>query len=207
MSARARASGSSPPTAGVSSMPPAALWYCAVGYGRPRVADAVAEQLMRLPAYSFVRGRTRPNRPCSSATGSPPSRRSRTRGLLGFRRLGRRRHGGQARPPATGTSWASGQAGDRVSRARLSRMHRGARPGGMPVNRRANGGDINEEVVHVGWSDTESAGRAVRAARPQDRGVHAAKPVSVRAASTRPSRRTGRRSSACAASRCAAHRR
>ena len=30
----------------------AALWYCAVGYGRREIADAVAEQLRRLPAYS-----------------------------------------------------------------------------------------------------------------------------------------------------------
>jgi len=30
----------------------AALWYCNVGYGRREIADAVAEQLTRLPAYS-----------------------------------------------------------------------------------------------------------------------------------------------------------
>ena len=30
----------------------AALWYCNVGYGRREIADAVAEQLARLPAYS-----------------------------------------------------------------------------------------------------------------------------------------------------------
>jgi putrescine---pyruvate transaminase len=30
----------------------AALWYCNVGYGRRAIADAVAEQLVRLPAYS-----------------------------------------------------------------------------------------------------------------------------------------------------------
>lgn len=30
----------------------AALWYCNVGYGRGEIADAVAEQLRRLPAYS-----------------------------------------------------------------------------------------------------------------------------------------------------------
>jgi len=30
----------------------AALWYCNVGYGRREIADAVAEQLVRLPAYS-----------------------------------------------------------------------------------------------------------------------------------------------------------
>jgi len=30
----------------------AALWYCNVGYGRRAIADAVAEQLARLPAYS-----------------------------------------------------------------------------------------------------------------------------------------------------------
>lgn len=30
----------------------AALWYCDVGYGRRAIADAVAEQLVRLPAYS-----------------------------------------------------------------------------------------------------------------------------------------------------------
>jgi adenosylmethionine-8-amino-7-oxononanoate aminotransferase len=30
----------------------AALWYCNVGYGRREIADAAAEQLRRLPAYS-----------------------------------------------------------------------------------------------------------------------------------------------------------
>jgi len=30
----------------------AALWYCNVGYGRREIADVVAEQLARLPAYS-----------------------------------------------------------------------------------------------------------------------------------------------------------
>jgi len=30
----------------------AALWYCNVGYGRREIADAVAEQLVRLPVYS-----------------------------------------------------------------------------------------------------------------------------------------------------------
>ena len=30
----------------------AALWYCNVGYGRQEIADAVAAQLVRLPAYS-----------------------------------------------------------------------------------------------------------------------------------------------------------
>ncbi|MCK6530708.1 aminotransferase class III-fold pyridoxal phosphate-dependent enzyme [Myxococcota bacterium] len=29
----------------------ASLWYCAVGYGRRRIADAVAEQICRIPAY------------------------------------------------------------------------------------------------------------------------------------------------------------
>src|SRR5690349_16575199 len=30
----------------------ASLWYCNVGYGRGEIADAVADQLRRLPAYS-----------------------------------------------------------------------------------------------------------------------------------------------------------
>src|SRR5690349_19066570 len=30
----------------------AALWYCNVGYGRAEIADAVADQLRRLPSYS-----------------------------------------------------------------------------------------------------------------------------------------------------------
>ena len=30
----------------------AALWYCNVGYGRGEIADAVAAQRRRLPAYS-----------------------------------------------------------------------------------------------------------------------------------------------------------
>jgi putrescine---pyruvate transaminase len=30
----------------------AALWYCNVGYGRREIADAVADQLVRLPAYN-----------------------------------------------------------------------------------------------------------------------------------------------------------
>jgi adenosylmethionine-8-amino-7-oxononanoate aminotransferase len=36
----------------------AALWYCNAGYGRREIADAVAEQLARLPGYSSFGGYT-----------------------------------------------------------------------------------------------------------------------------------------------------
>ena len=53
----------------------ASLWYCNVGFGRDEIADAVADQLRRLPAYSSF-GPTRRSRPSSSLPGSRPWRRS-----------------------------------------------------------------------------------------------------------------------------------
>ncbi len=43
----------------------AALWYCNAGYGRKEIAEAVAEQLTRLPGYSSF-GATRPKPRCAS---------------------------------------------------------------------------------------------------------------------------------------------
>ena len=51
-SARATASGSRTLDGNRYLDATAALWYCNVGYGRREIADAVAEQLGRLPAYS-----------------------------------------------------------------------------------------------------------------------------------------------------------
>lgn len=52
----------------------ASLWYCAVGYGRRRIADAVAEQICRIPAYCtfdrFTSGTT--DRLCERLRGLSP---------------------------------------------------------------------------------------------------------------------------------------
>ena len=38
----------------------ASLWYCNVGWGRDEIADAVAAQMKRLPAYSTRSRRSSP---------------------------------------------------------------------------------------------------------------------------------------------------
>jgi putrescine---pyruvate transaminase len=137
----------------------AALWYCAVGYGRQEIADAVSEQLVRLAAYSsFGAYTTEPTlalaerlvalAPIDAAVvflGSGGSDAVDTSA-----KLARRYWDVQGRPE---------------KRVIVSRefgyhgMHAwGTALAGIPSNKAGYGGEIIEEVVTVGASDTETLG-------------------------------------------------
>ena len=137
----------------------AALWYCAVGYGRQEIADAVAEQLVRLPAYSsFGAYTTEPTlaladrlaalAPIDDAViflGSGGSD-----GIDTAAKLARHYWDVLGRPE---------------KRVIVSREHGyhgmhawGTALAGIPSNKAGYGGEIIEEVVNVGAADTESLG-------------------------------------------------
>jgi putrescine aminotransferase len=137
----------------------AALWYCAVGYGRQEIADAVAEQLVRLPAYSsFGAYTTEPTlaladrlaklAPIDDAViflGSGGSD-----GIDTAAKLARHYWDVLGRPE---------------KRVIVSREHGyhgmhawGTALAGIPSNKAGYGGDIIEEVVNVGAADTETLG-------------------------------------------------
>jgi putrescine aminotransferase len=137
----------------------AALWYCAVGYGRQEIADAVAEQLARLPAYSsFGAYTTEPTlaladrlaalAPIDDAViflGSGGSD-----GIDTAAKLARHYWDVLGRPE---------------KRVIVSREHGyhgmhawGTALAGIPGNKAGYGGEIIEEVVNVGAADTETLG-------------------------------------------------
>ena len=137
----------------------AALWYCAVGFGRPEIADAVAEQLKRLPAYSsFGAYTTEPTialaerlaalAPIDDAVvffGSGGSDAVDTAAKLARR------------------YWdVLGRPEKRVIVSREHGYHGmhawGTALAGIPGNKAGYGGEIIEEVVNVGANDTESLG-------------------------------------------------
>jgi len=137
----------------------AALWYCAVGYGRREIADAVADQLARLPAYSsFGAYTTEPTlalaerltamAPIDDAVvflGSGGSDAVDTAAKL-VRRY-----------------WdIVGRPEKRVIVSREHGYHGmhawGTALAGIPGNKAGYGGEIIEEIVTVGLADTESLG-------------------------------------------------
>ena len=137
----------------------AALWYCAVGYGRREIADAVADQLARLPAYSsFGAYTTEPTlalaerlmamAPIDDAVvflGSGGSDAVDTAAKL-VRRY-----------------WdVVGRPEKRVIVSREHGYHGmhawGTALAGIPGNKAGYGGEIIEEIVTVGLADTESLG-------------------------------------------------
>ncbi len=137
----------------------AALWYCAVGYGRREIADAVADQLARLPAYSsFGAYTTEPTlalaerltamAPIDDAVvflGSGGSDAVDTAAKL-VRRY-----------------WdVVGRPEKRVIVSREHGYHGmhawGTALAGIPGNKAGYGGEIIEEIVTVGPADTESLG-------------------------------------------------
>lgn len=137
----------------------AALWYCAVGYGSQSIADAVAEQLMRLPASSsFGAYTSEPTVQLAarlSAMAPIPDAKvffgsGGSDGVDTAAKLARR-------------YWdVVGKPGKRVIVSREHGYHGmhawGTALGGLPGNKAGYGGEIIEEVVHVGWSDTETLG-------------------------------------------------
>lgn len=137
----------------------AALWYCAAGYGRREIADAVAGQLTRIPAYSsFGAYTTEPTlqlaerlaslAPIDDAVvffGSGGSDAVDTAA-----KLARRFWDVQGRPD---------------KRIIVSREHGyhgmhawGTSLAGIPGNKAGYGGEIIDEVVTVGLHDTETLG-------------------------------------------------
>jgi putrescine aminotransferase len=137
----------------------AGLWYCAVGYGRQAIADAVAEQLTRLSAYSsFGAFTTEPTvqlaerlsalAPIDDAVvffGSGGSD-----GVDTAAKLVRR-------------YWdVQGQPEKRIIVSREHGYHGmhawGTSLAGIPGNKAGYGGAIIDEVVTVGLDDTESLG-------------------------------------------------
>jgi len=137
----------------------AALWYCAVGYGRGEIADAVADQLRRLPASSSfgaytseptiqLAARLSALAPMDDAVvflGSGGSD-----GVDTAAKLVRRYWDVVGRPE---------------KRIIVSREHSyhgmhawGTSLAGMPANKAGYGGAFIDEVVQVGIDDTESLG-------------------------------------------------
>ena len=137
----------------------AALWYCAVGYGRREIADAVADQLLRLPASSSFGAYTSeptiqlaerlaalaPIHDAVVFLGSGGSDAIDTAA-----KLVRRYWDVVGRPEKR--IIVSREHGDHG-------MHAwGTALAGIPGNKAGYGGEIIEEVVTVGANDTESLG-------------------------------------------------
>ena len=137
----------------------AALWYCAVGYGRREIADAVADQLARLPAYSsFGAYTTEPTLALAERlTAMAPIDDS-----VVFLGSG----GSDAVDTAAKLVrryWdVVGQPEKRVIVSREHGYHGmhawGTALAGIPGNKAGYGGEIIEEIVTVGLADTESLG-------------------------------------------------
>ncbi len=137
----------------------AALWYCAVGYGRASIADAVADQLRRVAAYSsfgayttettlILADRLAAFAPFEGAKvflGSGGSD-----GVDTAAKLARR-------------FWdVSGRPEKRIIVSREHGYHGmhawGTSLAGIPANKAGYGGAFIDEVVTVGIDDTESLG-------------------------------------------------
>jgi len=137
----------------------AALWYCAVGYGRREIADAVADQLARLPAYSsFGAYTTEPTLALAERlTAMAPIDDS-----VVFLGSG----GSDAVDTAAKLVrryWdVVGRPEKRVIVSREHGYHGmhawGTALAGIPGNKAGYGGEIIEEIVTVGLADTESLG-------------------------------------------------
>lgn len=137
----------------------AALWYCAVGYGRREIADAVADQLARLPAYSsFGAYTTEPTLALAERlTAMAP-----IDDVVVFLGSG----GSDAVDTAAKLVrryWdVVGRPEKRVIVSREHGYHGmhawGTALAGIPGNKAGYGGEIIEEIVTVGLADTESLG-------------------------------------------------
>jgi len=137
----------------------AGLWYCAAGYGRRQIADAVADQLTRLSAYSsFGAYTTEPTvRLADRLAALAP-----VDDAVVFFASG----GSDAVDTAAKLVrryWdVSGRPEKRVIVSREHGYHGmhawGTALSGIPGNKAGYAGDIIEEVVHVGVGDTETLG-------------------------------------------------
>jgi adenosylmethionine-8-amino-7-oxononanoate aminotransferase len=137
----------------------AALWYCAVGFGRQSIADAVADQLVRLAAYSsFGAYTTEPTIRIAERLASMAPMAD----AVVFLGSG----GSDAVDTAAKLARRYWDAVDRPGkRIIVSREHGyhgmhawGTSLAGIPGNKAGYGGAFIDEVVTVGVSDTESLG-------------------------------------------------
>jgi adenosylmethionine-8-amino-7-oxononanoate aminotransferase len=137
----------------------AALWYCAVGFGRQSIADAVADQLVRLAAYSsFGAYTTEPTVRLAERLASMAPMAD----AVVFLGSG----GSDAVDTAAKLArryWdAVGRPGKRIIVSREHGYHGmhawGTSLAGIPGNKAGYGGAFIDEVVTVGVSDTESLG-------------------------------------------------
>lgn len=137
----------------------AALWYCAVGFGRQAIADAVADQLVRLAAYSsFGAYTTEPTIRLAERLASMAPMDD----AVVFLGSG----GSDAVDTAAKLArryWdVVGRPGKRIIVSREHGYHGmhawGTSLAGIPGNKAGYGGPIIDEVVTVGVSDTESLG-------------------------------------------------
>ena len=137
----------------------AALWYCAVGYGRRPIAEAVADQLTRLPAYSSFGAYT------SEPTIQLAERLARMAPIddaVVFFGSG----GSDAVDTAAKLArryWdVIGRPEKRIIVSREHGYHGmhawGTSLAGIPGNKAGYAGEIIDEVVHVGLQDTETLG-------------------------------------------------
>ncbi len=137
----------------------AALWYCAVGYGRDEIADAVAAQLRRLPASSSFGAYT------SEPTIELAARLSALAPIddaVVFLGSGGS-DGVDTAAKLVRRYWdVIGRPEKRIIVSREHSYHGmhawGTSLAGMPSNKAGYGGAFIDEVVHVGIDDTESLG-------------------------------------------------
>lgn len=137
----------------------AALWYCAVGYGRREIADAVAEQLVRLPATSAFGAYA--SEPTVALAGRLSAMAPMDDAVVFF---------GSGGSDAVDTAAKLARRywdvlGKPERRIIVSREHGyhgmhafGTSLAGIPGNKAGYGGALIDEVVHVGIDDTESLG-------------------------------------------------
>jgi putrescine aminotransferase len=137
----------------------AGLWYCNVGYGRQEIADAVGAQLGRLSAYSSFGAYT--TEPTVELAERLASIAPIDDAVVFF---------GSGGSDAIDTAaklvrryWdVTGRPEKRVIVSREHGYHGmhawGTSLAGIPANKAGYGGALIDEVVNVGWSDTESLG-------------------------------------------------
>ena len=137
----------------------AALWYCAVGYGRRSIADAVAEQLATVAAYSSFGAYT------TEATVALADRLSALAPMddaVVFLGSGGSDGVDTAAKLARRYWDAVGRPDKRIIVSREHGYHGmhawGTSLAGIPANKAGYGGAFIDEVVTVGVDDTESLG-------------------------------------------------
>lgn len=137
----------------------AALWYCAVGYGRRSIADAVAEQLMSVAAYSSFGAYTTETTLALADRLAALAPIPDAKVFLGS--------GGSDAVDTAGKLvrryWdVVGRPEKRIIVSREHGYHGmhawGTSLAGIPGNKAGYNGAIIDEVIHVGIDDTESLG-------------------------------------------------